>query len=156
FTPSCSPGRGGRVVADTERRNGGSLSAKSRAITVDFPLPLGPDRIISGPSVIGAVRVPVNEARPLLYVLNQFADLLESAFDLDHVPRDFHVAGLGPDGVGLAEHLLGQEFQLPARAVRVVHDLLKLIEVAGQPHHLLGDVAALGEDGDLLDKITTV
>src|SRR5436190_1979833 len=42
--------------------------------------------------------------RRSLHVLDQLADLLQGAFHLDHVLGDRDVAGLGADGVGLAEH----------------------------------------------------
>jgi hypothetical protein len=47
-----------------------------------------------------------------------------------------------------AEHLLRQEFELAAGALRLLHDLLKLVEMAGQANHLLGDVAAFARGTD--------
>src|SRR5262249_25935115 len=128
-----------------------SRRRKSRPSTprmsVDLPLPLGPETMITAPGVI---------APPLLDVLHQLANLLQRPLDLDDVPRDVDVAGLRADGVGLAEHLLGEELQLAAGALRLVDDVLELAEVAGQPDDLLTDVRAFGKDGDFLDKVLTV
>ena len=46
--PSISPGRGARVVADTEKRIVGSQS-RSRAAKVDLPAPEGEDRMMRSP-----------------------------------------------------------------------------------------------------------
>src|SRR5262245_48931642 len=94
--------------------------------------------------------------RKSLDVLHQFPNLLQGSLDLDNVTRDIHVAGLGADRIGLAEHFLSQELQFAACALRLADDFLKLVQMTGQADHLLGDVAALGEDRDLLDKIVTV
>ena len=77
-------------------------------------------------------------------------------FDLDHLSRDLHVAGLRSDGVGLAVHLLGEEVELPPGTLRRSHDRLELLEVTPQPHGLLGDVAAVGKQAYLLDDVGRV
>src|SRR5438876_11211410 len=99
-------------------------------MSVDFPLPAGPDRMMSGPRAIGP---------PSLHVLDQFLDLFQGALDLDDVAGNLNVAGLGADGVGLPEHFLRQELQLSAGALLVPDDLLELVEVAGQPDDFLRD-----------------
>src|SRR5262249_41645662 len=92
----------------------------------------------------------------LLNILDQFANLLERALDFDDFARNFDVAGLGADGVGLAKHLLGEELQLAAGAFRLVHDVQELIQVARQADDLFGDVAALGEHAHFLDELAAI
>src|SRR5207248_11171170 len=53
-------------------------------------------------------------------------------------------------------HLLREELELAAGAFRLVEEFLELIEMAGEPDDLLGDVAALGVDGDLLDQVAAI
>ena len=74
---------------------------------------------------------------------------------VEHVDQ-FHVARLGADRVGLAEHLLGQEFELAARTFLFLHDFLKMAKVGRQANHFLGNVAALGENRHFTNKIITV
>src|SRR5215510_12365829 len=44
-TPSCSPGRGGRVVHDTDTHTCGYIS-RTAATTVPFPTPDGPESTV--------------------------------------------------------------------------------------------------------------
>jgi len=63
------------------------------------------------------------------------------------------VAGLGPDRVGFAPELLEQEVEAAAHGLarpRFVEDAPELLDVAAQPHQLLGHVETVGRDHDLL------
>ncbi len=43
-------------------------------------------------------------------ILNHLADPFDGGLDFDHRPGDFPVIGLGANRIGLAQHLLSQEF----------------------------------------------
>src|SRR5262245_60031121 len=121
--PSTSLRRGCRVVADTECRSRGANASTARAISLDFPLPAGPETIISGPTDIsirdgrkfatdpvetdlrsvrpspcaGPGRIDQRSVPPLFHVLHQLADLFQRRLDLDHLPGHAHVPGLRSD-----------------------------------------------------------
>ena len=65
---------------------------------------------------------------------------------------DLRVLALGAGGVHLAVHLLDEEVHLAAGGLGRGDQRAELLEVGGEPGHLLGDVGALGEEGDLLGE----
>jgi len=91
-----------------------------------------------------------------LHVLHQLPHLLENAFDFHDVARDDNVAGLGANRVRFTEHLLRQELQLTAGTFRFFKAALELLQVARKPDDFFRNVASLGENRDLPDKVTTV
>src|SRR5690606_824342 len=87
---------------------------------------------------------------PSLDVLHLFLDAVDRAFDFDDGAADGGVVALAADGVGFAEHFLGDEVERAAvGGVAGALDVLReLIEMARQAAEFLVDVGPLGEDGD--------
>src|SRR3972149_11089013 len=85
----------------------------------------------------------------LLDVLDLLTETFQFTLDSNHRAGDLQGVGLGADGVGLAPHLLEEEFELPSDRAFPRHRLPELAEVAAQPCQFLGDVAALGEQRQL-------
>src|SRR5262249_4095189 len=94
--------------------------------------------------------------RKSFYILDQLANFFQRSFDLDDLLGYLHVACLRAHRVRLAEHLLRQKLQLAARAFLLFHDLLEMSQMRRQTNHLFSNVAALGKDRHLTDKIITV
>ncbi len=92
----------------------------------------------------------------LFDVLDLFLEPVDRALDFDDVPGDLGVVGLCGDGVGLAEHFLGDEIELPAGVLAGSAGVLESFEMAGEPLDFLADVGALGEDGDFPEQIGLV
>src|SRR5690625_6245784 len=92
--PSTSPGRGGRVVALTEKCSL-SKSFRRRSAIVDFPPPLGATNIRTFPF-------------SLLNVLHLLADLFQIFLTQDDVLGNFRVVAFGHDGIEFAINLLAQ------------------------------------------------
>ena len=84
-----------------------------------------------------------------------FAHLLDQQFQVHGGARDFHAAGLGAEGVGLAVHLLEQEVQALASAAGVLlarglaaavgQQMAQFFQVRAQARQFLGDVDAQRE-----------
>src|SRR4051794_9593561 len=131
--------------------------SRIRETRVLLPLPEGPETTTRRPGrLVQCERGPIATPRGLagsLNVLDQFPDLLQLPLDLDDAPADLDVVGLRADGIGLAAHLLDDELQLAAGAVGAADHLGVLLEVGAEAGDLLGDVGALGEDGDLADDV---
>jgi hypothetical protein len=138
--PLSSPVCFSRVVTETVYQTF-NFSASAREIVL-LPTPEGPTRTMRMPGCFAV------SARVLLDVLNLFLQPIDRALDLDDVPRRSRVVGLARDRVGLAEHLLRDEVELAARVFALAARVLERLEVMRQPLDLLGDVGALGEDGD--------
>src|SRR3972149_5771794 len=85
----------------------------------------------------------------LLDVLDLLTETFQFTLDSNHRAGDLQVVGLGADGVGLAPHLLEEEFELPSDRAFPRHRLPDLAGVAAQPCQFLCDVAALGEQRQL-------
>src|SRR5262245_39715554 len=90
-TPSRSPGRGCRVVCETEKRRSGTR-ASTRCSTVDFPVPEGPETTI-------------RLARASLNVLHLLAQPLDLGLEADHLAHQRRRGGLAADRVRLARQL---------------------------------------------------
>ena len=76
-----------------------------------------------------------------------------SAFMRDDARGDLRVLALGAGGVHLAVHLLDEEVHLAARRARSeAISARNWARCEREPGHLLGDVGALGEEGDLLGQ----
>lgn len=91
-----------------------------------------------------------SRAASSLDVLDLLADLLESGLGADDRGPDLGGGRLGADRVELAADLLDQEVEPPADRAIAVDQRARLVEVAGEPDQLLGDVRAIGEQRDLL------
>src|SRR5215208_2733810 len=128
-TPSFSPRLGFRVVCEIEKRRR-SISASTRARTVDFPAPDGPETTIRMGS-------------PSLNVLHLLADALDFLLERDHFVHDGRAHRLAAHGVHLAGHLLGQEIEPLPAGVRSLQRGARLGHVAAQPLDLLGHVVPL-------------
>src|SRR5690625_4994064 len=103
--PSTSPGRGGRVVALTEKCSL-SKSFRRRSAVVDFPAPLGATNIRTFPF-------------SLLNVLHLLADLFQIFLTQDDVLGNFRVVAFGPDGIEFPVNLLAQIIEpSPHRHIR--------------------------------------
>src|SRR5208337_575879 len=72
---------------------------------------------------------PARKTSQSLHILNELPDSLQHTLDLDHVPADLDVAGLGPDRVDLAADLLDHELELTPGTLRVADDLVILQKV---------------------------
>src|SRR5262245_4820108 len=127
-----------------------SLAARSRSRFIGAALD---DTIEITREAITKFPCPMFRRTRLLNVLDLLAQPLELRLQLHHPVRDRRIAALRPDRVRFAHELLEQELELapdrPARPARV-DQLAKLIDVAAQPHDLLGHVHALGRERDLL------
>src|SRR5262245_12086169 len=107
--PSASPGRGLRVVTDTDMRRPGSAATRRRASVV-LPAPEGEDSTSSiprrpmrePPVTPASLPVPLN-------VLHLLAHLIDHRLELEPRPRRLRIVGLGAERIGLAVELLGQE-----------------------------------------------
>src|ERR1051325_4549101 len=117
----------------------GTSCARTRLISVVFPAPEGPETMNSVPS-----------GWKLLDILYLLADPLDLGFQFYNDGSERRGARLRAHGVDLAHHLLRQEIELlPPRVLRR-QPLFDLFDVVREPRDLLGDVAALDHEHDLL------
>src|SRR5882672_8459326 len=148
-TPFTSPGRGARVVAETEYARSGMHSRASRQSVV-LPAPDGAETTKSVP------RRP-RRAPALLKILHLLADLLQDALGGQRGLAHLQVVGLRGHRVHLTVQLLDQEVERPADGPALVEQQRELREVRAQPRQLLGHVALvrpdrrLGHDARLVD-----
>jgi len=87
----------------------------------------------------------------LFDILDLFADFFEFGFGIDDGLGDGGVVGFGADGVEFAEQFLAEEVERAARGIGGVEVLAELEKVGGETGDFLGDVAAVGEEGDLTE-----
>jgi hypothetical protein len=85
----------------------------------------------------------------ILHLLAQFFQL---RFHADDDLADGEKVRLVADRVRLAEHFLEQEVQRAADRFVLGELAEELVEMAAQARHFLGDVAAVGEENDLLEQ----
>lgn len=99
------------MVAETLCLSGSGHDASSLRRTVVFPTPEGPETTTNLPREDFAVVTQWTPhplpPEPSLDVLDHLPEPLDRRLDLDHLPGDLHVVGLGADGVCLAGHFLG-------------------------------------------------
>ena len=113
------------MVAETLFTRGAGAQSKSRLSSVVLPAPEGPEITTSFPE--GDDPIPSKTVKSknnrtqddersliLFYILNHFPDAFDGRLDLDHMPRDLDVVGLGTDRVRFSEHFLRQEFEFSA------------------------------------------
>src|SRR5688500_17587279 len=124
--------------------------SESRREMVDLPTPEGPQRTTSWPWGVGINGFGLgvgSRAYQLFDVLDLFLQAIDGAFDFDDVPRNFGVVGFAGDGVGFAEHFLGNKIELTAGVLAGSATLLEGIEMGCEALDFLADVGPLGEDG---------
>src|ERR1051325_1146855 len=117
----------------------GTSCARTRLISVVFPAPEGPETMNSVPS-----------GWKLLDILYLLADPLDLGFQFYNDGSERRGARLRAHRVDLAHHLLRQKIELLPRRFFLVQDAIDLLDVVGQARDLLGDVAALDHEHDLL------
>src|SRR3989337_3036437 len=106
--PSISPGRGSRVVTDTDMVMFLS-AARSLRDRVVLPAPEGDDMTSSRPlRAISVLWIT------LLNVLHLFTHLIDDCFQLKANGRQGLVEGFGTECVGFAVKLLGQKIEFAA------------------------------------------
>src|SRR5258708_27492247 len=137
-TPSFSPGRGARVVCETENRRPSS-SFRTRVTTVVLPAPEGAETTITLP------RAPSS-----LNVLHLFPDLLDLRLQVHDLAHDRRVRRLAPQRVRLPGQLLGQEVEALARRLLAPQELPGHGHVAAQTLQFLAHIVPLDRPHDLL------
>src|SRR5260370_36153647 len=154
-TPSTSPGRGARVVADTEYARSGMHSRASRQSVV-LPAPDGAETTKSVPR--RPRRAPaLFRAAALFKVLHLLADLLQDALGGQGGLAHLEVGGPPGRRRPLTVPVLVPEVERPADGPALVEQQRELREVRAQPRQLLGHVALvrpdrrLGHDARLVD-----
>src|SRR5437879_10610459 len=90
-----------------------------------LPTPDGPQRTINSPCCLLATWF----IRRSFDVLHLFFEPIDRPLDLHDVSGDRRVVRLAGDRVRLAEHLLGDEVQLPARVLVGAAGVLEGLEV---------------------------
>ena len=85
--------------------------------------------------------------RGLFDVLNLFFDTVDGTLDIDDPPDDFGVGAFAADGIGLAEHFLGDKVQSSSDRFAAGAAFAELVNVAVEAADFFGDVAAVGVDG---------
>jgi hypothetical protein len=85
----------------------------------------------------------------LLNILNLLFESVDRAFYFYYELGDLGVGGFAGDGVGLAEHFLGDEIEFSAGLVGFVAALPELLQVRIEAGDFLGDVAAVGVYSEL-------
>lgn len=105
-------------MAETLICNGKSQRFNSRATTVDFPDPDGPEIMTSCPRFIevpisrGHLRANTNDCHgtnQLFNILNDFADLFDKRLDLDDTFGNRRIIGFRSDRVRFAKHFLNDK-----------------------------------------------
>src|SRR5262245_10040170 len=92
----------------------------------------------------------------LFKVLRLLPHLLDYALGGERRLAELEVVGLGADGVDLAIQLLDQEIQRPADRTALVEERPELVEVHGEPCHLLAHIGLPGPDRHLGHEATLV
>src|SRR5450759_1368266 len=108
-------------------------------MSVVFPAPDGPDTMNKVPS-----------EWKLLDILYLLADALDLGLQFYNEAPDRRGTRLRPHRVDLPQHFLRYEIELFPRGLAPVDGLLHLLDVVGQPRQLLGNIAALHHQHDLL------
>ena len=91
-----------------------------------------------------------------LYILNLFADLFEFRFRVDDVLGEGCVVGFGADRVEFAVEFLAEEVEGAADGIAAGEVFVEFAEVGAEAGGFLGDVAAVGEEGDFLEDAVVV
>ncbi len=101
----------GLVVAETLSCRGSPQASSKLRTTVDFPAPLGPERMISRPVEVAEAVFdePCGEICLSFKVLNQLTHSLNGALNFDNMTGDLSVVGFGANRVGFPKHLLNNE-----------------------------------------------
>src|SRR5262249_50955607 len=132
---------------ETEKRRSGCRPS-SLFLSVVFPAPEGDDRMRRRKS-----SAPRSGSLDILHLL---AHPLDLRLHLDHRVRDGAVLRFRADSMDLARRLLQKEIEPPADRLARAEVRLELREVALEARQLLGDVALVGEERDLLREPSRV
>src|ERR1043165_616643 len=88
----------------------------------------------------------------LLDILNLLAEFFDLCFDCQPSFLDYQISRLGKSGVRFTVQFLQEKVEHLSRFTRGIECFLELSQVTAQTHHLLADVAAVGEVRDLLGQ----
>src|SRR5689334_14148250 len=86
----------------------------------------------------------------LLDILNLLAEFFDLGLDCQPSFLDYQISRLGKRGVRFTVQFLQEKVEHLSRFARGIERFLKLRQVTAQTHHLLADVAAVGEVRDFL------
>src|SRR5205809_1455278 len=117
----------------------GSSWLRTRAISVVFPAPDGPETMNNVPS-----------GWKLLDILHLLAYPLDLSFQFYNERAQRRRTRLRSHGVDLPQHLLGQKIELLAGGLVAPDRLLRLLDVMRQPRQLFGDVSPFRQQNQLL------
>src|SRR5581483_7427367 len=151
-----SPGRGLRVVTDTDMRRPLSLASRRRASVV-LPAPDGEESTSSRPRRATCGRSDRSGRAPAsLNVLHLLAHLVDDRLELQSRPGRFRIVGLGADGVGLAIELLGEEIETAAGGLFRSKQLARAGDVGAEALQLLLYVGPRRQHGGFLVEAALV